>query len=288
MKTICTFLLVVLSNFSFSQCFVDLGPAIASCPNDTARLGINLVTSGFTAPLTYTWEAHKTWQIGSNTYNFYASDFIDDTTIANPKITSQEEGFIRFKLTVADANGLSCSDSVEVHYSQFVFTLALPMDVFINEGDSVWLSGWQNIAGTVPPFTYLWYPTHGLTDSTSLAFWAKPDTTTLYRLIVTDSLGCSEMGPGSYRVHVNPLNVDENLAAQFSVYPNPTKGKMRIKNTSGLQIEKVSLVDLSGRTVLKITDFKSDELDISLLKSGAYIAQLYTEKGVVQKKLVVC
>lgn len=287
MKKYYSLLLIILPYFSFGQCFVDIGPNVASCPNDSAALGNNLLTSGFTPPLTYTWEAHKVWQIGSNTYHYFASDFIDDTTSANPKVTSQEEGSIYFKLSVKDANGQVCSDSIAVFYGNFMFTLASPRDYFINEGDSVFCSGWQNIAGTVPPFEYLWHPTHGVTDSTSLTFWAKPATTTLYRLIVTDSLGCSEMGPGSYRVHVNPLSMDENLASQFSVFPNPAKGKVHVNNTSGLLITEIAIVDLTGRGVMKIANFENKEIDISHLNAGAYLLQMRTEKGVVQKKVVV-
>lgn len=287
MKTIYFFLLILFTNFSLSQCLVNAGPDLTSCPNDTVYMGVNLSVSGFALPLTYTWETHKQWIIGSHTFNYYASDFLDDTTSVNPKLIAQEEGVLGFKLTVTDANGLICSDSIDVHFSNFMYTLASPRDYFINEGDSVFCQGWQNIAGTVPPFQYLWSPTHGLTDSTSLTFWAKPTITTLYRLIVTDSLGCSEMGPGSYRVHVNPLSVDENLASQFSVFPNPGKGKVHINNTSGLLITEIAIVDLTGRGVLKIADFENNEIDISLLNAGAYLLQMRTEKGVVQKKVVV-
>ena len=287
MKFYSAIVFVFLANFGFGQCLVNLGSDLAYCKGDSLHLADNLITSGFTAPLTFTWETHRQWQIGSHTLHAFASDYIDDTTSANPKLTGIESDFIHFKLTVTDVNGLSCSDSVIVLFSGFMFTLASPRNYFINEGDSVFCSGWQNIAGTVPPFTYLWYPTHGLTDSTSLTFWAKPTTTTLYRLIVTDSLGCSEMGPGSYRVHVNKLSVDRNLAAKFSVYPNPAKGKVRIKNGSGLEVEQINLCDLSGRTVLEITGFDAEELDISRLIGGAYIVQLKTEKGLIQKKLIV-
>ena len=39
--------------------------------------------------------------------------------------------------------------------------------------------------------------------------------------------------------------------------------------------------------VLKILGLENDEIDVSRLSGGAYLLQLATEKGVVQKKLVV-
>ena len=210
MKNRYIFLFILFSNFSFSQCLVTTGADLVSCPDDSIFMGGNLTTSGFTPPLTYAWETHRQWVIGSHTFNYFASDFLDDTTSANPKLISQEEGVLNFKLTVTDVNGLSCSDSIGVHFSNFMYTLADAWNYYITEGDSIWLNGFQNIAGTVPPFQYVWKPSTGLSDSTSLGFWAKPKVTTLYKLQITDSLGCSATGNGSYRVHVNPLSVDEN------------------------------------------------------------------------------
>ncbi|MCT4624079.1 MAG: hypothetical protein N4A46_10690, partial [Schleiferiaceae bacterium] len=144
-------LLVAYSNGL--QCQVELGPDLTSCPEDSIYLGQNLSIAGMVAPYAYSWESYNSWQIGSSFIETYASDYLDDTTIANPQIVNREQEPLRFILTVTDANGLQCKDSLEVHFSWFMFTLAGPKVEYINQGDSVWLSGMQNIVGMLPPFT---------------------------------------------------------------------------------------------------------------------------------------
>jgi hypothetical protein len=50
-------------------------------------------------------------------------------------------------------------------------------------------------------------PNHGLTDSTSLAFWAKPANFVAYYLTLTDSAGCVATGAPVYHVNVLPVSV---------------------------------------------------------------------------------
>lgn len=68
------------------------------------------------------------------------------------------------------------------------------MQFEINQGDSVFLSGMHNVGGGFPPYEYLWRPNHGLSDSTSLSFWAKPEFSIAYYVTKTDSAGCVVTG----------------------------------------------------------------------------------------------
>ncbi|TSJ46695.1 T9SS-dependent M36 family metallopeptidase [Fluviicola chungangensis] len=78
------------------------------------------------------------------------------------------------------------------------------------------------------------------------------------------------------------LGLSENKAAvHVQVYPNPSNGKMTVKNTvSG--IERVELVDLSGKTVYAKTIENSSKevvLDISNLNKGLYLMKIQTSNG---------
>lgn len=78
------------------------------------------------------------------------------------------------------------------------------------------------------------------------------------------------------------LGLSENKAAvHVQVYPNPSNGKMTVKNTV-LGIERVELIDLSGKTVYAKTienDSKEVVLDISSLNKGLYLMKIQTPNG---------
>ena len=68
------------------------------------------------------------------------------------------------------------------------------------------------ISGAAGPYTYLWIPGTGLNDSTILNPCARPDTTTIYALVVTAGNGCtSDYNTtdtlSTVTVHVAPLPV---------------------------------------------------------------------------------
>lgn len=69
----------------------------------------------------------------------------------------------------------------------------------------------NNAAG---PYTYAWFPSAGLNDSTLLNPCARPDTTTIYTLVVTGGNGCTSDFTtidtnATVTVHVNPIPVAE-------------------------------------------------------------------------------
>ncbi|WP_227806446.1 T9SS type A sorting domain-containing protein [Algibacter lectus] len=65
--------------------------------------------------------------------------------------------------------------------------------------------------------------------------------------------------------------------------PNPVKEELNINVKA--EVESISIVDLSGRQVLNV---KTNErkLVVDQLKSGLYIANIATDKGVFSQKFV--
>ena len=62
---------------------------------------------------------------------------------------------------------------------------------------------------------------------------------------------------------------------QVSLYPNPTKGKIRMESES--MITKIEIFDLSGRLVEEQTfNHHTFELDITTLNPGVYTVKLYS------------
>jgi hypothetical protein len=283
-------LLLTQINMVKGQCIADAGQNIVVCCDwnglDTLHLGGNPTASGGVPPYTYIWETE--WQVGSWTYT--ASDFLNDTTIANPSVINSGEN-LTFYLTVIDSESTICTDYVHVDFTNFGTHLGY-VTYTIQQGDSIYLTGMDNVSGGFPPFEYLWRPNHGLTDSTSLSFWAKPDSSVAYYLTLTDSSGCSATGAPVYFVNVTPVSIEqmERVRIEINVYPNPSKEQITIKIKGNYSNEKViEFTDSKGQIILK-KEIKDNTLQInskSLNKGLNFYKIKESGKFIGQGKIIV-
>lgn len=83
-----------------------------------------------------------------------------------------------------------------------------------------------------------------------------------------------------------------NLAflSEISIYPNPIKDIIYIKNGTGTSLEKITISDINGREIMSFTFndyFYEKKLDVSLLESGFYLLHIISKKGIGTKKLIV-
>ena len=70
------------------------------------------------------------------------------------------------------------------------------------------------------------------------------------------------------------------------IYPNPTTGKFRIEN-SELRIENVEVYDVYGKRIMTVkVEDNNVELDLSGNASGVYFTRIFTDKGMVTKRIV--
>jgi hypothetical protein len=285
-----TILILTQINIVKGQCIADAGPDKIVCSDwngfDTVQIGGNPTATGGVPPYTYIWETE--WQVGSWTYT--ASDFLNDTTIANPTIISSFEN-LTFNLTVIDSESNICTDSVDVDFSVFGTNL-MYVTYEIQQGDSIYLTGFTNLYGGFPPVDYLWRPNHGLTDSTSLSFWAKPDTSVAYYLTATDFHGCSATAAPAYFVNVLPVSIEsqELIRPNVNVFPNPTKNKITIKIEENKANKKtLDFYDNKGQLVLT-KDFHENiiHLETESLLKGLYLYKI-TESGklIGQGKIII-
>ncbi len=247
-------------NNSYAQCLADAGPDKVVCRNlDTLNptyLGGNPTATKGIAPFTYTWEAYYSETIGSTTLRYVASDYLNDTTAANPIITKNPgHSPITFHLTVKDSVGNICKDSVSINFSEFVATL-MEYHYNIKKGDSILLDRGTNFFSKLPVAHFVWRPNEGLSDSTSMTFWAKPNVSTSYYMVVTDSGGCTAIGPTYYLVSVGSTGISEvnNIQKSSVVYPNPTNDIVNIKiNSNNVGIIYIDLFDAQGKKIESIS-----------------------------------
>jgi len=75
---------------------------------------------------------------------------------------------------------------------------------------------------------------------------------------------------------------------QLTVYPTPAKSEIFIK--TDLQIKKVEICDISGRTVatLRAASLQNgvQKISVSALQQGIYMVRIYTDNGLVIRKVI--
>ena len=78
-------------------------------------------------------------------------------------------------------------------------------------------------------------------------------------------------------VGINAISKNE-----FSIYPNPTNGKINIETNQ--QIEKITILDISGKIIIETTN---KEIDLSKQKTGTYFVKIETENGIFTEKIII-
>jgi hypothetical protein len=293
MKSIILFL--ISSTICFfqlqAQCTADAGPDKVVCNNFNGLANITLggspsAISG-TPPFTYSWETSYTITVGSFSHTYFASDFLDDTTSANPAFVLIQGDSLNFILTVTDTNNNSCSDTVFVrvsHFYQHLWTIS-----FTNQqGDSVFIDFGTNVTSSNPPITVLWQPNHGLNDSTNFSFWSKPNSSVAYYNIITDELGCVQAGAPWIFIHVLPVSVEELNNLNVDIYPNPATDFIKIRKKKNDKLT-FHLYNIEGKLIRKFSlDKGLEEIKLTPeLDSGFYFYKIVDEKeSAVSGKLI--
>ncbi|MDP5100373.1 MAG: M36 family metallopeptidase, partial [Nonlabens sp.] len=86
-----------------------------------------------------------------------------------------------------------------------------------------------------------------------------------------------------------PLSVNDVLANQIKVFPNPSTGLITLSSLEVLTDVSVSVVDLNGRVLLQ-TEEKSLsvlKLDLSFLSNGVYLLNINTPLGNQATKVII-
>ncbi len=84
------------------------------------------------------------------------------------------------------------------------------------------------------------------------------------------------------------LGINEARLLNFSMFPNPSDGKVILQLPSGTNQAKVNMYDYLGKSLIKKTISSSDNtIDISNLSSGIYFIRVETDTKIGTKKLVI-
>lgn len=279
-------LILLNSNSIQAQCVVDVGVDKYICVDrngiiDTTSFD-GIVLNGI-PPYKVHWEC--TYDLGLQSIPVLtASDFLEDSTLLNAKITTYHIGTeLLFYLNIEDALGNTCRDSLWVYFSLFGAFPDFP-ERTIFAGDSVQI--YSLIGGGIPPTIYAWTPNYNISDTTVAVPIVWPEQDQVYTVRVTDSVGCENTFLGTdWIIYVNPVSVtepdDDNLAVK--VYPNP------VSSTSVLEILGNEDQELS----IQISNLKGEHLVFEKLgneafpigqkiqSSGAYFFSIYQQDKVI-------
>ncbi|ALM47735.1 hypothetical protein AMR72_01750 [Flavobacterium psychrophilum] len=84
------------------------------------------------------------------------------------------------------------------------------------------------------------------------------------------------------------VGLNDNLASQFSVSPNPANNIININSSNNALINGAEIVDMNGRTVKTATynGISDAQINISDLSSGVYMMNLTSDQGKTTKKII--
>lgn len=150
----------------------DAGPVQILCPGGPGKsIGGAPTASGSSPPFSYSWAP----AIGLSANN-----------VANPVATPATT--TTYTLTVTDANG--CTETSQVQVKVETPAADAGSDINLCLYDMTPIGGNPAVSMGLPPYTYDWTPSTGLSDPTLANPEASPTTTTQYTVVVTDANGC--------------------------------------------------------------------------------------------------
>lgn len=246
-----------------------------------AYLGGNPTASGGVAPYTYRW------------WSYPLQYFFNDTTVANPFILHL--GGITVYIEITDADGSIAIDSARITMSGIPYSFLnnpyyLPIEHFITKGDSIWITI-DTIVRIKNNSTCEWKPTNGLeNENICSGFWAKPDVTTSYSLIITDEYSCfmKIMYP-LHKVYVDGVDInDYDYTHDFLMYPNPVSTELNIEcKKNDFYSGKLSVFNIYGNKLFSTQlEGKNKTLNFSGWANGVYVLKFQVNNNVFYEKII--
>lgn len=112
-----------------------------------------------------------------------------------------------------------------------------------------------------PAFTGNYFTTFG-EDVNGELYVAGMSTGTIYKIIDTSVMSNSNWETSG-----------------LSIYPNPFENSLSIRNNNNLELSKLQIHDLSGKTVIDIPLSNENTIDVSMLTNGVYVATVHSTDG---------
>ena len=223
----------------------------------------------------------------------YANESIYNDLVASPSVRSW-----RYKISSVDACGVESEISLEHKTIHLIVNLGLGSDINLSwdsyEGFAfpnfvlkrhTDLDNWTTIQ-TMPTNLFTFTDTPPTTDGlVYLVTIDPPATCTTTKSLIQDFN--SARSNKDNRLQTADASLDELLAANMGVYPNPTTGSVTLKNTTS-QVVTACIYDAAGRLLTSIAvPSGTMQTDLSYLSEGMYQLVFSTKEAKTTQKLTI-
>ena len=270
---------VLKAQFSI-DCGRDTFFCVGLYPDTTFYIGTQVKLMSGLAPYQYSWTCDPIKV--TSTITFTASNYLNDTSIANPYI--KDCGIVNkpwcFYLTVKDNNNNIASDSILVQCSSFTYTTH-EYSFSLNKGDSVQFFNDIFVGGGITPIKYYWTPSIWLDDSTQIDTWCKPQESTDYYQYIIDSVGCKSQANRAYNVYIMPTSIINNIGKNKNILNFRQQGKRLFFNNPLHKLTQITFYSIDGKRIHK-GETNGSFFDFSCLRNkGSIIICVLSQEGVI-------
>jgi len=239
---------------------------------DTIHIGGKPTAKGGVAPYKYEWTVYSTITHKPSTV-LYDNNIDHDSIIAAPSnFIARLNDIYVFKITVTDANGIKVSDSTVIGLSMIYMGASIGHDPFIlNEVSDMGVL----IDGGVPPLSYKWTPSIGLSNDTIQ--FPKVFVTSVpikYSVELTDKIGCKSSDATITDIKNGDLKIG------FVSFKNPILNSGTLNFTSDLLGSILQVYSVNGvlQYQMKVEDL-SIPLGSLIPTAGVYFYRVTTPLG---------
>jgi hypothetical protein len=223
----------------------------------------------------------------------YSDESIYNDLVASPSVRSW-----RYKIASVDACGVESEISENHKTIHLVINLGLGADINLSwdsyEGfvfpnfvikRHTDVDGWTTLT-TMPTNLFTYTDTPPTTDGLVYLVTVDPPATCTSTRSMNQDFNSARSNKDN-RLQTANASLDELLAANMQVYPNPTTGEITLENSTS-QIVTANLYDASGRLLTTISVSPGTmQTDVSFLDSGMYQLVFSTGQARTSQKLSV-
>lgn len=104
--------------------------------------------------------------------------------------------------------------------------------------------------------------------------------------VIHEVINCGQVFKDSIIINFLPLGIKDEQFEVSSIYPNPTKGRLKIESSNS--IEAIKIYSLKGEVVFQQIAFSTQvNLDLSELLNGVYFLEIENSSGQISRKKIV-
>jgi hypothetical protein len=187
-----------------------------------------------------------------------------------------------FRCLITNGACLDTSDIATLTVECTALISAQPMDVgaYVNTSTSLSIGAqntgsdfqWQkNFSGVWANVSNGGQYSGANTNSLSISNLTMSNNNDQYRCIISLA-GCTDTSAVANLSVTDNSSIDEQMAVNFSFYPNPAKNEFTLISDIKLMNENLLIHDISGKEVMRVQILSQEQkVDISVLEAGIYL-----------------